>query len=165
LLRIGQVEAGTRRAAFRSLDLAEVAREVAEAFAPTAEDEGKTLVTRLDVVLPLAGDKELLAQMVANLVDNALGHTPAGIRIEVGGERTLAGVALWVSDNGPGVAPTDVETIFKRFYRAGEGRRSSGTGLGLALVAAIAELHGLDCRASDNGPGLCVTIATAVEEE
>jgi signal transduction histidine kinase len=165
LLRIGQVEAGARRAAFQSLDLAEVAREVAEAFAPTAEDEGKTLVTRFDVLLPLAGDKELLAQMIANLVDNALGHTPAGVRIEVGGERTAAGISLWVSDNGPGVATADVEAIFKRFYRAGEAQRSLGTGLGLALVAAIADLHGLDCRASDNGPGLRVTLATAVEVE
>ena len=165
LLRIGQIEAGARRAAFRPLDLADVAREVAEAFAPAAEDEGKTLVTRLDVLLPLAGDKELLAQMIANLIDNALGHTPTGVRIEVGGERTAAGIALSVSDNGPGVAPADVEAIFQRFYRAGEAHRSSGTGLGLALVAAIAELHGLDCRASDNGPGLSVTVATAVEEE
>jgi signal transduction histidine kinase len=164
LLRIGQVEAGARRAAFRPLDLAEVAREVAEAFAPAAEDEGKTLVTRLDVLLPLAGDKELLAQMIANLIDNALGHTPAGVRIEVGGERTPAGIALSVSDNGPGVAPADMEAIFHRFYRAGEAHLASGTGLGLALVAAIADLHGLDCRASDNGPGLSVTVATAVEE-
>ena len=89
LLRIGQIEAGARRAAFRPLDLAEVAREVAEAFAPAAEDEGKTLVTRLDVLLPLAGDKELLVQMIANLIDNALGHTPAGSgsRSEASGPR------------------------------------------------------------------------------
>jgi signal transduction histidine kinase len=165
LLRIGQIEAGARRAAFRPLDLAEVAREVAEAFAPTAEDESKALVTRLDILLPLAGDKELLAQMIANLIDNALRHTPAGVRIEVGGERTPAGIALSVSDNGPGVAPADVEAIFQRFYRAGAAHRASGTGLGLALVAAIADLHGLDCRASDNGPGLRVTLATAVEVE
>jgi signal transduction histidine kinase len=165
LLRIGQVEAGSRRAAFRSLDLAEVAREVAEAFAPAAEDQGKTLVTRLDVPLPLAGDKELLVQMIANLIDNALGYTPAGVRIEVAGARTPEGIALSVSDNGPGVAPADMATIFQRFYRAGEAQRSSGTGLGLALVAAIADLHGLDCWASDNGPGLSVTVGTAVEQE
>ena len=165
LLRIGQVEAGARRAAFRSLDLAEVAREVAEAFAPTAEDEGKTLVARLDVPLPLAGDKELLVQMIANLIDNALRHTRAGVRIEVAGERTAAGIALSVSDNGPGVAPGNMAAIFQRFYRADEAQRSSGTGLGLALVAAIADLHGLDCRACDNGPGLRIRLATAVEEE
>jgi signal transduction histidine kinase len=165
LLRIGQVEAGARRAAFRSLDLAEVARDVAEAFAPTAEDEGKTLVTRLDVSLPLAGDKELLVQMIANLIDNALRHTPAGVRIEVGGEQTAAGIALWVCDNGPGVAPGNMAAIFQRFYRADEAQRSSGTGLGLALVAAIADLHGLDFRACDNGPGLRIRLATAVEEE
>jgi signal transduction histidine kinase len=146
LLRIGQVEAGARRAAFRSLDLAEIAREVAEAFAPTAEDEGKTLVTRLDVLLPLAGDKELLVQMIANLIDNALRHTPAGARIEVAGERTPAGIALSVCDNGPGVAPGDMATIFQRFYRAGEAQRSAGTGLGLALVAATP-----NCTASTAG--------------
>ena len=126
LLRIGQIEAGARRAAFRPLDLAEVAREVAEAFAPAAEDESKTLVQRLDAPLPIAGDKELLVQMIANLIDNALRHTPPGIRIEVGGERTPAGIALSVSDNGPGVAAGEMAAIFQRFYRAGEAQRSSG---------------------------------------
>ena len=91
LLRIGQVEAGARRAAFRPLDLAELAREVVETFAPAAEDESKTLVQRLDAPLPISGDKELLVQMIANLIDNALRHTPAGVRIEVGGERTADG--------------------------------------------------------------------------
>ena len=88
LLRIGQIEAGARRAAFRPLDLAEVAREVAEAFLPAAEEEGKAIVLRLDAPLPMSGDKELLVQMIANLLDNALRHTPAGVRIEVTGERT-----------------------------------------------------------------------------
>jgi signal transduction histidine kinase len=165
LLRIGQVEAGARRAAFRPLDLAEIAREVADTFAPAAEDGEKTLVQRLDVPLPIAGDKELLVQMIANLIDNALRHTPAGVRIEVRGEKTPEGISLTVSDNGAGVAPDDMAAIFQRFYRAGESRRASGTGLGLALVAAIADLHGLDCRASDNHPGLRVTLATAVEKE
>jgi signal transduction histidine kinase len=165
LLRIGQVEAGARRAGFRLLDLAEVAREVVEAFAPAADDEGKALVARLDVPLPIAGDKELLVQMIANLIDNAVRHTPAGVSIEVAGMRTRDGIALAVSDDGPGVAVEDLASIFKRFFRAGHAQDASGNGLGLALVAAIAELHGLDCRPSDNRPGLRITIATTPEDE
>ena len=165
LLRIGQVEAGARRAAFRPLDLAELAREVVETFAPAAEDESKTLVQRLDAPLPISGDKELLVQMIANLIDNALRHTPSGVRIEVGGERTPTGIEFSVSDNGPGVTAREMTAIFQRFHRAGDPARAPGNGLGLALVAAIADLHGLDCRASDNHPGLRVTIATADNEE
>ena len=70
-----------------------------------------------------------------------------------------------VSDNGPGVAAGEMTAIFQRFYRAGDPERAPGNGLGLALVAAIAELHGLDCRASDNHPGLRVAVATALDEE
>ena len=165
LLRIGQVEAGARRAAFRPLDLAEVAREVVEAFEPAAEQEGKAIVPRLDVSLPMSGDSELLVQMIANLIDNALRHTPAGVRIEVTGERTPQGVSLSVADNGPGVGPEELRSIFQRFYRADAARKSSGTGLGLSLVAAIAELHGLECEASDNRPGLRVTLTAAQEDD
>ena len=164
LLRIGQVEAGARRAAFRPLDLADVAREVVDAFAPAAEDEGKTLVARFEAPLPMSGDKELLVQMIANLIDNALRHTPAGVRIEVGGEPIPAGVQLSVGDDGPGVGPGEMAAIFRRFYRSGDTERTPGSGLGLALVAAIADLHSLECRASDNRPGLRVTLATAAEE-
>ena len=165
LLRIGQVEAGARRAAFRPLDLAEVAREVVEAFEPAAEEEGKAIVPHLDAHLPMSGDKELLVQMIANLIDNALRHTPAGVRIEVTGERTPQGVSLSVVDNGPGVGPEDLRAIFQRFYRADATRKSPGTGLGLSLVAAIAELHGLECAASDDRPGLRVTLTAAQEDE
>jgi signal transduction histidine kinase len=103
--------------------------------------------------------------MIANLIDNALRHTARGVRIEVGGEQTQGRIALTVSDNGPGVAPDEMGAIFRRFYRARDARRAPGTGLGLALVAAIADLHGLDCRASDNRPGLKITLAATVEEE
>jgi len=165
LLRIGQVEAGARRAAFRPLNLAEVAREVVEAFQPAAEEEGKTLVARLDAPLPMSGDKELVVQMIANLLDNALRHTPPGAGIEVAGKRTQGGISLTVVDDGPGVAPDELKAIFQRFYRAEAARTPAGTGLGLSLVAAIAELHGLECAASDNCPGLRVTLTTADEEE
>ncbi len=165
LLRIGQIEAGARRAAFQPLDLASIAREVVEAFQPAAEEKGKALIARLGEPLPMAGDKELLTQMTANLLDNALRHTPSGVRIEVVGERTLRGVSLSVADNGLGVAPQELSAIFQRFYRAPAARGSPGSGLGLSLVAAIAELHGLDCSASDNRPGLRVTLTTAQGDE
>jgi len=165
LLRIGQIEAGARRAAFRPLDLAEVAREVAEAFQPAAEEEGKAIVLRLDAPLPMSGDKELLVQMIANLLDNALRHTPAGVRIEVTGERTPQGVLLSFADSGPGVAHEELRAIFQRFYRADAARKAPGTGNGLSLVAAIAELHGLESAASDNRPGLRITLTTTQADE
>ena len=165
LLRIGQIEAGARRAAFKPLDLAEIARDVVEAFQPAADEGGRTLACRLEAPLPMSGDRELMTQMVANLLDNALRHTPEGVRILVAGERSAHGVTLTVEDNGPGVAAQDLSAIFQRFYRADAARSPPGSGLGLSLVAAIAELHGLECSASDNHPGLKITLATADPDE
>ena len=165
LLRIGQVEAGARRAGFRPLDLAEVVREVIEAFTPAAADEGKELVARLNGPIQISGDRELLIQMIANLVDNALRHTPPGTRIEISAHRTWSGVTLAVSDNGRGVELEEMSRIFRSFYRGGNAQSRPGSGLGLALVAAIAELHGLDSEASDNGPGLRITLTTATEDD
>ena len=160
LLRIGQIEAGARRAAFRPLDLAEVAREVVEAYEPAAEEERKTLVARLDGPLPISGDRELLVQMIANLLDNALRHTPPGVRVEVSGRCTARGVELSVADGGRGVPPAELTAIFQPLYRAEASRASPGTGLGLSLVAAIAELHGFECSASDNRPGLRIRLTS-----
>jgi signal transduction histidine kinase len=165
LLRIGQVEAGARRAGFRPLDLAEIAREVVEAFQPAAEDDGKTLALRLDEPLPISGDKELLTQMIANIVDNSLRHAPKGVRVEVAGDRMPGGIQLSVADDGPGVDSRELKVIFGRFYRADAARSTPGSGLGLNLVAAIADLHGLECSASDNHPGLRVTLKTADSSE
>ena len=160
LLRIGQIEAGARRAAFRPVDLGKIAREVVEAFAPAAEEEGKTIVARLETPLPLSGDKDLLKQMIANLLDNAVRHGAPGMRIEVSGERKAGGFLIRVSDDGPGVAAEDLPRIFDRFYRGAGAAGVAGSGLGLSLVAAIAELHDLDVAAADNRPGLSVTIET-----
>ena len=165
LLRIGQVEAGARRAGFRPLDLAEIAREVVEAFQPAAEDESKTIALRLEEPLLILGDKELLTQMVANMIDNALRHAPTGIRVEVAGERRPGGVRLSVADDGPGVDSRELNMIFERFYRTDAARSTPGSGLGLSLVAAIADLHGLECSASDNHPGLRLTLTTADSSE
>jgi signal transduction histidine kinase len=165
LLRIGQIEAGARRAAFKPIDLAEIARDVVEAFQPAADEGGRTLVSRLDKPLPMHGDWELLTQMIANLLDNALRHTPRGVRIAVAGDQLAQGVRLTVEDNGPGVDPRDLPAIFQRFYRGDGARSAPGSGLGLSLVAAIAELHGLECSASDNHPGLKVRLTTIDQDE
>lgn len=165
LLRIGQIEAGARRRAFQPIDLAEIARDVVDAFRPSAEEQGKTLVARLDRPLPMSGDRELLVQAIANLLDNALRHTPDGVRIEVTGEPTRSGVSLTVADDGPGVPGEELQAIFRRFHRTEAAQNSSGAGLGLSLVAAIAELHDLNCEAEDNGPGLRITLRTAPQED
>jgi signal transduction histidine kinase len=107
----------------------------------------------------LQGDRELLTQMIANCLDNALTHTPPGVRIEVEGARGPTGAVLSVADSGPGVPKDDLAKLFEPFFRSDASRTSAGSGLGLSLVAAIAELHGLVCSASDNRPGLKVTVA------
>lgn len=154
LLRIAQIETGARRAGFKPVDLATVAREVAEAFQPAADDEGKTLNIETAVPFALAGDEELLKQMVANLVDNALRHTPKGATIDV----RSAGATLAICDDGAGVPESERQRIFERFYRLDAARTTSGDGLGLSLVAAIAELHGLKVDAQDNRPGLRIVV-------
>jgi signal transduction histidine kinase len=154
ILRIGQIESGARRAGFRQVDLAAVARDIVEAFQPAAEEEGKTLTAELDEGLPLSGDRELLTQMVANVVDNALRHTPSGTRIVVASARRGGGGRLTVSDDGPGAPAAERQRIFERFFRLDAARSTPGDGLGLSVAAAIAELHAMDYAAEDNAPGL-----------
>jgi signal transduction histidine kinase len=157
LLRIGRVEAGARRSAFRPLNLAEIAREAVEAFQPSAEEGGRVLEARLEAPFALSGDRDLLMQMIANLLDNALRHTPVGTTIEV---RTSPD-SLVVADDGPGVPEKDLAAIFHRFHRGPTS--APGSGLGLSLVAAIAEMHDLECGAFDNRPGLNIVIRRTVE--
>ena len=165
LLRIGQIEAGARRARFQNLDLAEIAQDVVDAFRPAAEAQGRALVARLDESLPLQGDRELLTQMIANCLDNALIHTPPGVRVEVVVARSPNGAMLSVADIGPGVPQHDLAKLFDPFFRSDASRTSPGSGLGLSLVSAIAEMHGLVCSASDNRPGLKVTLVAASSDD
>jgi signal transduction histidine kinase len=158
LLRISQIEAGSRRAGFREVDLSDVFEAVADAFGPAAEAEGKSLAARIEPGLSIHGDRELLTQMLANLIENAIRHTPTGSRIEMVLARTPSGIAGEVADNGAGVPASERELIFRRFYRLDRSRTTPGSGLGLVLVAAVADLHGSELAVSDNGPGLRVTI-------
>jgi hypothetical protein len=100
----------------------------------------------------------LISEMLANLLDNAIRHTPQGAQIEVTLVNHGSQLVASVADNGPGVPQSERERIFRRFYRLERSIGTSGTGLGLSLVAAVAELHGMQFRASDNAPGLRMTL-------
>jgi signal transduction histidine kinase len=164
LLRIAEVEAGAQRAAFRRVELSWLAETVTDAFAPVAEDEGRTLRAEVAPGVTVQGDQELLAQMLANLVENALRHTPLGSRIRVlldahAPGDLASGPMLAVEDNGPGIPEDERGRVLRRFHRLEQSRTTPGSGLGLSLVAAVAELHGAHLTLADAGPGLRVSVA------
>lgn len=156
LLRIGIIEGGADRAGFARLDLGETMRRVADAYRPAAEDAGKQLIADLAPAIWIDGDAELLTQMFANLVDNAIVHGGDHVHMELRTEGTT--VIASVADNGPGIPAGERAKVLQRFYRLDASRSSPGGGLGLALVAAIADLHGLKLLLSDNVPGLRIQL-------
>lgn len=158
LLRIAQIEAGTRRSGFREIDLSAIFGTVAEAFAPAAEDAGKQLEADIKPGLCVPGDRELLTQMLVNLVENAVRHTPAGARIVVALDCGCEGVIGRVTDDGPGIPPDERERVFQRFYRLEHSRSAPGSGLGLSLVKAVADLHGIALEVRDARPGLQIVM-------
>jgi signal transduction histidine kinase len=151
-----QIEAGTRRAGFRPIDLGDVAETIVEAFAAPIEEQGRALVPSIGKGIRIRGDQELLAQLLANLVENASRHTPKGTRIELSLAATQTGARLIVADDGQGVPAAERVRIFDRFHRLD--RSAEGVGLGLSLVKAIADLHGAQIRVDDNAPGLRVIV-------
>jgi len=161
LLRITQIEAGARRARFSGVELGTVLADVADIYEPVAEEAGDRLVSTVAIAerAQVTGDRELLTQLFANLIENAIRHSPTGTRIDVSlqtrGERHVAIVA----DSGPGIPIDECENVFRRLYRLERERATPGSGLGLSLVAAIAELHGAAVNLADNAPGLRVEVS------
>ena len=158
LLRIAQVEAGTRRSGFAHLDLSALVSSIAEVFGPVAEDAGQTLVARVAPGLHLDGDRDLLTQMLANLVENAIRHAGPGARITLSLCRDGDRFAAEVADTGPGIPAAERARVFGRFVRLKSSRPGEGHGLGLALVKAVADLHGFVMSLSDADPGLRVVL-------
>jgi signal transduction histidine kinase len=159
LLRIAQIESGRRRSAFQAVDLADVARTVTDAFAPSAEDAGRRLEFEGADNLVVEGDRELITQMLVNLVENGLRHAGprAFVRVRCAAEGALAVVS--VIDDGPGVPESERERLFDRFHRLEASRSTPGSGLGLAMVAAVAKLHGAEVSLRNATPGLEARIA------
>lgn len=159
LLRIAQIESGARRARFTDLDLAPLLETIEDAFEPVAAENQQSLKLASVPNLPaIHGDSDLLTQLVANLVENAMRHCPPGSAISLSASAVDGRTQLTVSDTGPGIPEAERERVFRRLYRLEKSRTTSGSGLGLALVKAICELHGAHIELGDNAPGLVVSI-------
>jgi signal transduction histidine kinase len=171
LLMIARAESGEVRDGMAEFDVAEVARDVGELYEPLAEDRGLTLEVEAKQCAAVKGNRELVSQALANLVDNAIKYAaPAaketsgavngersGIVVKADAERDR--VVLTVSDRGPGIPPGDRSRVIDRFVRLEQSRSLPGSGLGLSLVSAVARLHGGELKLEDNAPGLRARIS------
>ena len=159
LLQLAQVEAGSPRARFEPVDLAEVCRTVVEVFEPMAAEKGQVLGLTLHAPhVTIEGERALLGQMLSNLIENALRHIPEGARIGVTLGIENGAVTLSVADTGPGIPEAERDKVRQRLYRLDRSRHTPGHGLGLSLVDAVAALHGATLTLSDNAPGLRATV-------
>ena len=159
LLRIAEIEGSRRRDAFGPVDLVGIAREVADFYDPAAEQKQITIRLDLAECAGLYGDRDLLFEAVANLLDNAIKFTPVGGQVGLRVAADANGVRLCVFDNGAGIPAVARDKVFKRFFRFDRSRAAPGIGLGLSLVAAIAKLHGYVLTIEDGNPG-CVFVMT-----
>jgi signal transduction histidine kinase len=159
LLRISEVESGARRAGFTDTDLAEVLADAVELYEPMAEAKGIRLWLASEESHPIIrGDPNLLFEVVGNLVDNALKFTNPGGCVTVRCIVDSRTIGFEVEDNGPGIPAAERDAVQRRFYRTESSRHAPGSGLGLALVAAVARVHGMDLTIADADPGCRVTV-------
>jgi signal transduction histidine kinase len=166
LLMIARAESGQASTPMIEFDAADIVRGVGELYDPLADEKGLTLKIEAGATLPARGNRELVTQALANLVDNAIKYArplaaeangmPADVVIAASGEGDR--IRLSVSDHGPGVSAGDRERVVQRFVRLEQSRSEPGSGLGLSLASAVAHLHGGELRLEDNGPGLKATL-------
>ncbi len=160
ILYIAQIEAGARKASFKPVNLMEVIGSVAEAYEAVIEDAENTLEILFDAndAQYVMGDKDLLMQLMVNLIENSVRHCPKGTKITLSADEYHGEPWFSVSDNGPGIPLEFREKVFQRMYRLEESRTTPGSGLGMTFVKAVADLHSADITTCDNGPGLSVTV-------
>ncbi|MBX5222221.1 HAMP domain-containing histidine kinase [Rhizobium sp. NLR8a] len=159
LLRISQIEAGARKERFQATDIDAVLSVISEVYVDVAEDAGQSFRIAERAPAVIGGDRDLLTQMIANLVENAINHCPPGTGITLSLRRQGGRAILSVADTGPGIPAEERDKVFRRLYRIDKSRTTPGSGLGLSLVRAIAELHSAEIALADNHPGLRVSIA------
>jgi signal transduction histidine kinase len=158
ILRIAEVEGGGLEQGFTLLDLSALVLDVGESFQPALSDSGHDLAMSIAPDLQARGNRELLAQAIANLLDNVRAHTPPGTGVRLDLSATAGGARITVADDGPGVPPGERTAILRRFYRGEASRTTPGNGLGLSLVEAVAAAHGGTVSIEDALPGLVVAV-------
>ena len=160
LLQIAQIEGGSPKGRFKAVDLGRLAATFIEVYGPNAEESGHILTAELplDGACLVSGEKVLLGQLLANLIENAMRHTPVGTKIKVAVKSNAGKVELTVADTGPGIPAEERQNVLRRLYRLEKSRTTPGNGLGLSLVAVIAELHDAELELSSNNPGLIVKL-------
>ncbi|HTM78505.1 MAG TPA: HAMP domain-containing sensor histidine kinase [Devosia sp.] len=159
ILRISRIEASEDTSSFEVFELAPVLAEMVETFEPALEAKGQTLcLAGSSTAPPVFADRRMLQQMLVNLIENAGRYAGKGTTVELGLHDKEGAPVITVSDNGPGIPEDQRAAVLEPFFRIHPERNAQGTGLGLALVHAIATRHRAKITLSDNAPGLCVTV-------
>jgi signal transduction histidine kinase len=158
LLSIAQAEAGTHREQWQRIDLSALVQDLAELYEPAAEERQQRLVLELSECSPVLGSRDLLGQAIGNLLENAIKYTPVGGEIRVCVALSAGACVVSVADNGPGIPRSQYKSVLERFVRLQNSSNSSGNGLGLSLVRAVATLHQAELILDDGNPGLVVTL-------
>ena len=159
LLRIAQIESGARRSGFGVVDLSELLGTVAELYRSSAEEKGQAFLLSVADNLSVGGDRELLLQLFANLVENAIKHSPPESRITLSAWQEPGRACVEIADNGPGIPAQLRSKVLQRFFRLESSRTTQGSGLGLSLAHAVVKLHEASMKLSHNDPGLKVVVA------
>jgi len=157
LLRIAEIEHTRRFSGFGEVAFANMLREVCDLYEPIADEKGVALEVRIDAEATVHGDRDLLVEAIANLVDNAIKFTPKGGKVQLALLDRDGDSIIRVSDTGPGISKEERDLVLRRFYRSDPSRRAKGVGLGLSLVAAILKLHGFRLAITP-GPGFVAEI-------
>jgi signal transduction histidine kinase len=162
LLRIAQIESGERRAGFKDVHLSDLLHTAAELYRPAAEEKNQVLQEKIDAGLAVKGDRELLMQLFANLIENAVRHAPSEARLEVWAATAGDRVEVGVTDDGPGIPANMHAKVMQRFFRLETSRTTPGSGLGLSMSLAIVNLHDATLVLADNRPGLRATVSLSI---
>lgn len=158
LLRISNIEKAKRRHTFSPISLKEILNDVVELYDTLAEEKQIALTTSLDKDLHINGDRDLLFQLFANLLDNAIKFSSENGKVSISLSQQSGTPVVTIIDRGPGISEADKEKLFDRFYRADASRNTPGNGLGLSLVKAVADYHKASILLADNDPGLRVDV-------